>query len=90
MIDIYFPSLISEIIKVKKTSVEANNLSEAFNKIFIRFGHPLKKILLNEKGEINRYIKIYLNGKEMNYFDFNNILLKDGDKISFLIIISGG
>ena len=46
--------------------------------------------LLDEKGEIRRFVNIYLNGDDVRFLDQLNSAVKDGDDISIVPAIAGG
>ena len=53
--------------------------------------HPgLKERLLDDKGEIRRFVNIYLNGDDVRFLDQLNSKVKDGDEISIVPAIAGG
>ena len=53
--------------------------------------HPgLKERLLDDKGELRRFVNIYLNGDDIRFLDQLNSKVKDGDDISIVPAIAGG
>ncbi len=53
--------------------------------------HPgLKERLLDDKGELRRFVNIYLNGDDIRFLDALNSRVKDGDDISIVPAIAGG
>ena len=53
--------------------------------------HPgMKDRLLDEKGEIRRFVNIYVNGDDVRFLDQLNSKVKDGDDISIVPAIAGG
>ena len=53
--------------------------------------HPgMRERLLDEKGEIRRFVNIYLNGDDVRFLDAINSKVKDGDDISIVPAIAGG
>lgn len=53
--------------------------------------HPgMRDRLLDEKGEIRRFVNIYLNGDDVRFLDQLNSAVKDGDDISIVPAIAGG
>jgi molybdopterin synthase sulfur carrier subunit len=53
--------------------------------------HPgVRDRLLDEKGDIRRYVNIYLNGNDIRFLDQLNSKVKDGDDISIVPAIAGG
>jgi molybdopterin synthase sulfur carrier subunit len=53
--------------------------------------HPgMRERLLDEKGEIRRFVNIYLNGDDIRFLNQLNSQVKDGDDISIVPAIAGG
>jgi molybdopterin synthase sulfur carrier subunit len=53
--------------------------------------HPgMRDRLLDEKGEIRRFVNIYVNGDDVRFLDQLNSAVKDGDDISIVPAIAGG
>jgi len=53
--------------------------------------HPgFKERLLDDKGELRRFVNIYLNGDDIRFLDQLNSHVKDGDDISIVPAIAGG
>ena len=53
--------------------------------------HPgMRERLLDDKGEIRRFVNIYLNGNDVRFLEAINSKVKDGDDISIVPAIAGG
>jgi molybdopterin synthase sulfur carrier subunit len=53
--------------------------------------HPgIRERLLDEKGELRRFVNVYLNGDDIRFLDQLNSKVKDGDDISIVPAIAGG
>ncbi len=53
--------------------------------------HPgLTERLLDDKGELRRFVNIYLNGDDIRFLDQLNSQVKDGDDLSIVPAIAGG
>jgi molybdopterin synthase sulfur carrier subunit len=46
--------------------------------------------LLDESGDIRRYVNIYVNEEDIRFLDGKDTELKDGDSISIVPAIAGG
>lgn len=46
--------------------------------------------LLDETGDIRRYVNIYINEEDIRFLDGKDTVLKDGDKVSIVPAIAGG
>jgi len=53
--------------------------------------HPgLKERLCDEKGELRRFVNIYLNDEDIRFAQGKQTPVKDGDEISIIPAIAGG
>ena len=53
--------------------------------------HPgIRERLLDEKGDLRRFVNIYLNGDDIRFLNQLNSQVKDGDDISIVPAIAGG
>jgi molybdopterin synthase sulfur carrier subunit len=50
----------------------------------------MRERLLDDKGELRRFVNIYLNGDDIRFLDQLNSKVKDGDDISIVPAIAGG
>ncbi len=49
-----------------------------------------KERLLDEGGELRRFINIYVNGEDIRFLSGKATALKDGDEVSIVPAIAGG
>ena len=53
--------------------------------------HPgIGERLLDDKGELRRFVNVYLNGDDIRFLNQLNSTVKDGDDISIVPAIAGG
>ncbi len=53
--------------------------------------HPgLKDRLCDEKGELRRFVNIYVNEEDIRFLKGKDTSLKDGDEVSIVPAIAGG
>jgi molybdopterin synthase sulfur carrier subunit len=50
----------------------------------------LKDRLLDEAGELRRFVNIYVNGDDVRFLDGLGTPLKDGDEVSIVPAVAGG
>ena len=50
----------------------------------------MRERLLDDKGELRRFVNVYLNGDDIRFLDQLNSKVKDGDDISIVPAIAGG
>ena len=46
--------------------------------------------LVDEKGDVRRFVNVYVNEEDIRFLQNNATLLKDGDEISIIPAIAGG
>jgi molybdopterin synthase sulfur carrier subunit len=53
--------------------------------------HPgMKERLLDDAGELRRFVNIYVNGEDVRVMDGLATVLKDGDELSIVPAVAGG
>ena len=50
----------------------------------------IKEKLVDENGEIRRYVNIYVNDEDIRFLDGSETLLSNGDSLSIVPAIAGG
>ncbi len=50
----------------------------------------IKGKLLDESGDIRRYVNIYVNDEDIRFLDGKDTSLRDGDSVSIVPAIAGG
>lgn len=50
----------------------------------------IQEKLLDETGDIRRYVNIYVNEEDIRFLDGKDTVLKDGDSVSIVPAIAGG
>jgi len=60
----------------------------------VRIPTPLRKLTNNEelveKGEVRRFVNVYVNEEDIRFLKNRETPLKDGDEISIIPAIAGG
>jgi molybdopterin synthase sulfur carrier subunit len=69
--------------------VNAPTISEAIVELQSRFP-GIQERLLDEQGEVRRFINVYLNEEDIRFLQNKQTALKDGDEISIIPAIAGG
>jgi molybdopterin synthase sulfur carrier subunit len=69
--------------------VDATNISEAIKELQGRFP-GIQERLVDEKGEVRRFVNVYVNEEDIRFLQNQNTPLKDGDEISIIPAIAGG
>ncbi len=50
----------------------------------------IKERLCNEKGDIRRFVNVYVNMEDIRYLDGKESKVRDGDEISLVPAVAGG
>jgi molybdopterin synthase sulfur carrier subunit len=50
----------------------------------------LKDRLLDETGDLRRFVNVYINGEDVRFVDGVNTALKAGDEVSIVPAVAGG
>ncbi len=50
----------------------------------------IRERLMDEKGEVRRFINIYVNEEDIRFLDGTHTRIKDGDELSIIPAIAGG
>jgi len=69
--------------------VNAATINEAIKELQARFP-GIQERLMDEKGEVRRFINVYLNEEDIRFLQNQSTALKDGDEISIIPAIAGG
>lgn len=68
---------------------DASTLREAVDKLETEFP-GIKERIVDERGEIRRFVNIYVNGDDVRFLDNLNTALKAGDEVSIVPAVAGG
>jgi len=53
--------------------------------------HPgLKDRIVDESGEIRRFVNVYVNQEDIRFLDGDKTALKDGDEVAIVPALAGG
>lgn len=50
----------------------------------------MKERVLDESGQLRRFVNIYVNGDDVRFMDGLGTALKDGDEVSIVPAVAGG
>ncbi len=50
----------------------------------------IQERLLDEAGEVRRFVNVYVNEEDIRFLDNKDTALKDGDEVSIIPAIAGG
>ena len=92
-IKIKFFSLLVDFIGNSELTLSLNDnssIKDVFDKLLFDLPDKFENIILTPQKTLNKFIILALNGSDIRSLNFLNIILKDGDIISFLPAIAGG
>ncbi|EDP76072.1 ubiquitin-like small modifier protein 1 [Hydrogenivirga sp. 128-5-R1-1] len=72
-----------------EVEVEASTVREAIEKLEEQYP-GFRERLLDEKGELRRFVNLYLNDEDIRFLKGADTELKDGDVLSIVPAIAGG
>lgn len=72
-----------------EVSVEAGSVGDLVDALEAAYSGIAEK-LLDDKGEIRRYVNVFVNDEDIRFLDGKGTALKDGDNISIVPAIAGG
>ena len=72
-----------------EVSVEAGTLREAVDQLAEQ-NADVKTRLLDENGELRRFVNVYVNEEDVRFLQKLDTPLKDGDEVSIVPAIAGG
>jgi len=71
--------------------VEVNAPSVGAAIVELQSRYPgIKERLLDEKGEVRRFVNVYVNEEDIRFLKGKETSLKDGDEVSIVPAIAGG
>ena len=72
-----------------EVSVEAGSVGDLVDALEAAYSGIAEK-LLDEKGDIRRYVNVFVNDEDIRFLDGKGTALEDGDNISIVPAIAGG
>ena len=72
-----------------EVSIEAGTVGDLVDALDVAYSGIAEK-LLDEKGDIRRYVNVFVNDEDIRFLDGKGTVLEDGDNISIVPAIAGG
>ena len=69
--------------------ITAATINDAITELQARFPGIAER-LVDEKGEVRRFVNVYVNEEDIRFLQNQATALKDGDEISIIPAIAGG
>ena len=87
---VLIPTPLRKLTNNEETvEVDAKTVAEAITQLQARFP-GIQERLVDEKGEVRRFVNVYVNEEDIRFLKNQNTPLKDGDEISIIPAIAGG
>lgn len=67
----------------------ATSIGEAIQQLEAQFP-GIRERLLDDTGELRRFVNIYVNGEDIRFLDGLNTGVKPGDEVSIVPAVAGG
>ncbi|TFG03065.1 MAG: MoaD/ThiS family protein [Promethearchaeota archaeon] len=77
---------VESILKID----EESSVKDLIEKLIIKYGEKFVSNFLTSQNELNKYILLILNDKDLRTLNGLDTLIMDGDEITFLPVIAGG
>jgi molybdopterin synthase sulfur carrier subunit len=69
--------------------VSAATVGDAITELQSRYP-GIQERLVDEKGEVRRFVNVYVNEEDIRFLENQKTPLKDGDEVSIIPAIAGG
>jgi len=76
--------------KRAEIDIEANNVEEALKEITKRYSEKMNDSIFYEGGKLNKFMDIFVNGRNINLLNGLDTELRDGDRVTIFRVVSGG
>jgi sulfur carrier protein ThiS len=85
------PTLSKLIGKTSQIEMADGTIADVVSHIVNRSGQPARKILLDQQGQLDISIQVMVNDEGfLPRNEYSQRVLKDGDKVKFMLLVGGG
>ncbi len=93
-ITVEFLSLPTVVKKVGSKSVvldfAGTTVNDLVQEVAAKYGSDVKRFLLDESGNLDMHLAVSVNQKDFIRQDQMGTPLKEGDKVTFMMLVAGG
>jgi molybdopterin synthase sulfur carrier subunit len=91
MVKIRFSSALSNVTHARETTLDIGDttVKTVLDNLIRQFGPDFEKRIL-DKGEVRRFVNLYVNGEDIRHLKGLDSAVKGTDEISILPAVSGG
>jgi molybdopterin synthase sulfur carrier subunit len=84
------PTPLRKLTKEQETvSASGGNVGQLLDDLEQQFP-GIKERLCDEKGQLRRFVNVYLNDEDIRFLQGQQTAIKDGDEVSIVPAIAGG
>ena len=85
------PTLAKLIGKTTQVEINDGTVADVIAHIVNRAGRPARKVMLDKAGQLDLSIQVMVNDEGfLSRNDYSQRILKDGDKVKFMLLVGGG
>lgn len=89
-VNVLIPTPLRKFTENQDTiAVAPGSIGSVITELTQRFPGIVKP-MLDDKGELRKFVNIYLNGEDIRFAEGSATAVKDGDEISIVPAIAGG
>jgi len=92
-VKVKFYSLLKDVTKLEKISLSIEKsltIKDILERLIEKFGKDFEDLIYQKEGELNKYLLVVLNEKDIRSVNGLATNVQDGDKIAFIPAIAGG
>jgi len=90
MIKVRIPTPLRPLTKNQgEVEVSGTSIAEMIDNLNASYS-GLKDRLCDDKGELRRFVNVYVNEEDIRFLKGKDTILKDGDEVSIVPAIAGG
>lgn len=90
MVQVRIPTPLRKLTNdIDIVNTDAGTLAEAVDRLDAEYP-GLKERIVDERGEIRRFVNVYINGEDVRFLDGMSSALKPNDEISIVPAVAGG
>ena len=89
-VQVHVTSVIQKVVDgQRELAVEGGTVSEVIANIERKYP-GFRAQLMDERGQLHRFVNIYLNDEDIRYLGGAETKLRDGDRVAILPALAGG
>ena len=88
-VKVHLPMPLSGIAGKEEVELEGGSVGEVLAQLWEAYPEMRLK-LCDERGQLRRFVNVYLNGEDVRGKEGEGTKVRDGDDVSLMLAISGG